>query len=87
MRIPSLFKKPKKDVVEFYIGEDGQWRWRYISQNGNNLANGSQGYSDLRDCENGAYRVTGFKSNRTVEFIHRYAKKLIPGTTLDEAKK
>lgn len=48
------------DRVIFYrSGLRRKWRWRYVSWNGNIMADSGQGYADKRDAVNGVSRVTG----------------------------
>lgn len=60
----------KNDVVVIYPAADG-YRWRYVAQNGQVLADGGQGYSRRGDAVAGAQRVTGTRRSlrRRVKFV------------------
>lgn len=52
------------DRIELYrtrslIRRHGGWRWRYVAENGNILADSGQGYSRRIDALRGAEAVTG----------------------------
>lgn len=53
------------DLLTFYRTRVlKRWRWRYqAAGNYENLANGSEGYSALRDAVRGATRVCGLEIN------------------------
>ncbi len=42
-------------VSYFFIYKDAQsqWRWRFVATNGKTIADGSEGYHNLVDCEHG----------------------------------
>jgi amphi-Trp domain-containing protein len=42
-----------KATFELYADAADEWRWRLVHDNGNVIADGSQGYADKRDAENG----------------------------------
>lgn len=52
---------------ELYKGKDGHWRWRLKVQNGNIIADSSQGYSRREDCEHGIELVKKSASASTVD--------------------
>lgn len=47
------------DSIRFFEAPDG-FRWTYIAQNGNILADSGEAYADRRDATIGACRVIGF---------------------------
>lgn len=61
----------RTDLVVLYRDTAGDWRWRYVAQNGYVLADSGQGYSRRIDCEQGARRVTGHRHRltRRVKFV------------------
>lgn len=61
----------KTDRLEFYKGEDNDWRWRYVRKNGRILADSAEGYSRRAAAVKAASLVTG----RTVVFV---LKGLVP---------
>lgn len=60
----------RRDKVLVYTDRAGRWRWRYVAQNGNILADGAQGYSRRVDAVTGARRVTG-RWKRRVEIVYQ----------------
>jgi uncharacterized protein YegP (UPF0339 family) len=42
--------------VEIYQAKT-EWRWRIIHRNGNNIANGSEGYKRKSDCKRSLIRL------------------------------
>ena len=46
-----------KATFELYADSADQWRWRLVHDNGNIIADGSEGYSDKRDARNGLESV------------------------------
>lgn len=53
------------DIVEFYVDEAGEVRWRYKAHgNHETMADGGQGYNSADDAIEGASRVT----NRAIVF-------------------
>jgi uncharacterized protein YegP (UPF0339 family) len=40
------------NTVKFYQDKALEWRWRIIADNGNILADSSEGYKNRIDCEN-----------------------------------
>lgn len=61
-------RKSRTDRVEFYLDKTLKHRWRYVSANGNIMADSGQGYVRRRDAKSAAKRVTG-KSLRRVKFV------------------
>lgn len=56
--------------VEFYEDKSHEWRWRARADNGNIIADSSEGYANLADCESGLVALTTAlrsSSARTVE--------------------
>lgn len=39
--------------VNYYKDENGEWRWRVISSNGNILGDSGESYKNLADCKAG----------------------------------
>jgi len=37
--------------LEVYVDDQGEHRWRRIADNGDNIANGGEGYANRQDCE------------------------------------
>lgn len=64
-------RKPRTDRVEFYLDKTFRHRWRYVSSNGNIMADSGQGYKRRRDARSAAKRVTG-KTLRRVKFVDSY---------------
>ena len=54
------------DRFEIYKDQRGEWRWRYVAENGNNMANGGEGYKNKSDCENGIQKM---KNSQNIEVI------------------
>ena len=46
-----------KATFELYADSADQWRWRLVHDNGNIIADGSEGYTDKRDARNGLESV------------------------------
>ncbi len=46
-----------KATFELYADSADQWRWRLVHDNGNIIADGSEGYADKRDARNGIESV------------------------------
>ena len=46
-----------KATFELYADSADQWRWRLVHDNGNIIADGSEGYTDKRDAQNGIESV------------------------------
>ena len=46
-----------KAAFELYADSADQWRWRLVHDNGNIIADGSEGYTDKRDARNGLESV------------------------------
>ena len=46
-----------KATFELYADAADEWRWRLVHDNGNVIADGSQGYADKRDARNGIESV------------------------------
>jgi len=46
-----------KATFELYADSAEQWRWRLVHDNGNIIADGSEGYTDKRDARNGLESV------------------------------
>jgi len=46
-----------KATFELYADSADQWRWRLVHDNGNIIADGSEGYADKRDARNGLESV------------------------------
>lgn len=40
------------------LGIRGKWSWKLVAANGNNIANGGQGYANKADAVEMAHRVT-----------------------------
>lgn len=59
----------RTDRVELYQDTAGDWRWRYLAQNGHVLADSGQGYTRRIDCRRAARRVTGHGLLRRVRFV------------------
>lgn len=59
----------KRDRVEVYRDTRGEWRWRYVAQNGHVLADSGEGYSRRIDCVNAAKRVVGTRLTRRVKVL------------------
>lgn len=34
----------------YYKGDDGDWYWRYVAANGNEVFRASEGYRNKQDC-------------------------------------
>ncbi len=39
--------------VEFYKDKKGEYRWRLFAPNGQQIANGGEGYTTMANCKNG----------------------------------
>lgn len=35
---------------QMYTGHDGDWWWRYVASNGNEISRSSEGYRNKADC-------------------------------------
>jgi uncharacterized protein YegP (UPF0339 family) len=46
----------KKDKIELYKDKKGEWRWKRIAINGNNVGASSEGYVKKSDCLDNAQR-------------------------------
>lgn len=59
------------DRIELYRSglRRKKWRWRYVAENGNILADSGQGYSRRMDALNGAKRVVGAHEGRGVRVM------------------
>ena len=55
------------DRYEIYQDKRGEWRWRFVAANGNNMANGGEGYKNKSDCENGIEKLKNSKDTEVVE--------------------
>jgi len=55
---------------EVYYGNDSQWYWRlrHLS-NGEVMADGCQGYSDMRDCMHGLQEVKRLAPTAPVKML------------------
>ncbi|MCP4156337.1 MAG: DUF1508 domain-containing protein [bacterium] len=42
-----------KGKVEFYKDKKGEFRWRLKASNGQQIANGGEGYTTFANCEKG----------------------------------
>jgi uncharacterized protein YegP (UPF0339 family) len=52
------------DVVEFYQDVQGEWRWRAKNgDNGNIVADSSEGYENKEDCESAAHDLFFYGAN------------------------
>lgn len=40
-------------MYKIYKDTKGEYRWNYVSQNGNIIADSGEGYRNKADCENG----------------------------------
>jgi uncharacterized protein YegP (UPF0339 family) len=48
----------KSATIKLHIYKShGQWRWKIIHRNGNNIANGGEGYKRKTDCKRGLLRL------------------------------
>ena len=59
----------RRDTIEVYRDAASRWRWRYIAQNGNVLADSGQSYSRRVDAVRAAKRVTGSRLTRSVRIV------------------
>ena len=55
------------DQFEIYRDSRREWRWRYVAENGNNMANGGEGYKNKSDCENGIDKMKASQGVPVVE--------------------
>jgi uncharacterized protein YegP (UPF0339 family) len=46
----------KKDTLTIYKDKKGEWRWRRVAVNGNNVGASSEGYVKKSDCIDNAKR-------------------------------
>lgn len=44
------------DKWEFYVDDNGKWRWRRTASNGNIVGASTQGYANRPDCVENARR-------------------------------
>ncbi len=44
-------------TFEVFTDTAGDYRWRLVHENGNIMADGSEGYADKRDCMTGIERL------------------------------
>lgn len=54
------------DRFEIYQDSRDEWRWRYVAENGNKMANGGEGYKNKGDCEHG---IDTMKKSQNVEVV------------------
>jgi uncharacterized protein YegP (UPF0339 family) len=47
----------KKQTYELYVDNANEWRWRLLSENGNNLGNSGEGYKNFTDAFNIVARI------------------------------
>ena len=45
--------------LEIYVDDAGEYRWRLVSANGNNVATSGEGYKNRADCAHMARRILG----------------------------
>ena len=55
------------DQFQIYQDARSEWRWRYVAENGNNMANGGEGYKNKSDCENGIKKMKNSQDVAVVE--------------------
>lgn len=58
---------------ELYRDAPGHWRWRLRAQNGNVLADSSEGYARREDCEHGIALVRQSAAAPVVDMTTRIA--------------
>ncbi len=46
-----------EDRVVVYEDKSGDWRWKRVADNGNTVADGSEGYENREDCVDQARQV------------------------------
>ncbi len=46
-----------KGKLEIYKDKKGEFRWRLFASNGQQIANGGEGYKSLSSCKNGIESV------------------------------
>lgn len=46
-----------KGKIEIYKDKKGEFRWKLFASNGQQIANGGEGYSSLAGCKNGIESV------------------------------
>lgn len=49
--------EPKKMILEFYIDEAGEYRWRIKARNGRIMADCAEGYKEYRDCTKAIHKI------------------------------
>ena len=77
----------RRDTIEVYKDAAARWRWRYVAQNGNVLADSGQSYTRRVDAVRAAKRVTGSRLTRSVRIVITAATSadLVERFTLDAA--
>lgn len=58
---------PTMAQYQLYKDGAGEWRWRYISSNGNNIAVSSEGYVNKADAQHSIDLVKNSKNDPVVE--------------------
>ena len=57
----------RKGKIEFYKDNKGEYRWRLKAPNGQQIANGGEGYTTLENCKNGVESVKRYIQDAVVE--------------------
>ena len=62
IRLRQTFKEDPmaEDTWEFYVDNNGKWRWRRVASNGRITGASCQGYANKSDCVENAIR-NGYK--------------------------
>jgi len=55
------------DQFNIYEDKAGKWRWRYIADDGNIMADSGQGYDNKDDCEHGIDKMKASQDVPVVE--------------------
>lgn len=58
--------KTKHARLELFTGSDGDWYWRFIASNGEEIARSSEGYRRKIDCSSAFEALQDCMSYRTV---------------------
>jgi uncharacterized protein YegP (UPF0339 family) len=60
--------------LEFYTDAAGEWRWRFVADNHKIIAVSSEGYHNLKDCQDGWELVASYAcdvQSKEPEFVQR----------------
>lgn len=53
-------------IYELYTDKSNEWRWRLLSENGNNIGNSGEGYKNFQDCFELVKKIKGNADIRIV---------------------